>query len=101
MRKTTCAFTGHRPKSYPWNYNEADCDCIFLKEALVEQINQLTERGVTDWLTGMALGADVWTSKRKNLLCTSTVSSSVKGRSVSGQCQSRNGIILFCGKPMR
>lgn len=51
-----CAFTGHRPKSFPWKYNEADRDCVLLKEVLAEQIAALAERGVTDWFSGMALG---------------------------------------------
>ena len=29
-----CAFTGHRPKSFPWKYNEADRECVLLKEVL-------------------------------------------------------------------
>lgn len=60
MIKTTCAFTGHRPKSFPWKYNEAAPDCILLKEVLAEQIKALADRGVTDWLSGMAQGVDLW-----------------------------------------
>lgn len=58
-----CAFTGHRPKSFPWKYDETDHDCVLLKEALAAQIAALTEGGVTDWLCGMALGADLWTAR--------------------------------------
>ena len=50
-----CAFTGHRPKSFPWKYNEAAPDCVLLKEALAAQITALAEQGVTDYLSGMAL----------------------------------------------
>ena len=60
MTATTCAFTGHRPKSFPWKYNEAAPDCILLKEVLAEQIKALADRGVTDWLSGMAQGVDLW-----------------------------------------
>lgn len=63
MIKTTCAFTGHRPKSFPWKYNEAASDCVLLKEVLAEQIKALAERGVTDFLSGMALGVDLWCSQ--------------------------------------
>lgn len=56
----TCAFTGHRPKSFPWGYNERDPECIQLKAVLAEQIATLVEQGVTDWLSGMALGVDLW-----------------------------------------
>lgn len=60
MIKTACAFTGHRPKSFPWKYNEAAPDCVLLKEALAAQITALAEQGVTDYLSGMALGTDLW-----------------------------------------
>ena len=58
-----CAFTGHRPKSFPWKYNEAAPDCVLLKEVLAEQIRLLADRGVTDFLSGMAQGADLWGSQ--------------------------------------
>ena len=57
---STCAFTGHRPKSFPWTYNETAPDCVLLKEVLAKQIKLLAERGVTDWLSGMAQGVDLW-----------------------------------------
>ena len=60
MMEFTCAFTGHRPKSFPWGYNESSPDCLLLKEVLAAQISALVERGVTDFLSGMAQGADVW-----------------------------------------
>lgn len=56
----SCAFTGHRPKSFPWKYDETARDCALLKDALSEQIRLLADRGVTDFLSGMALGADLW-----------------------------------------
>ena len=34
MEKNTCAFTGHRPKSFPWKYDETAPGCVQLKEAL-------------------------------------------------------------------
>ena len=61
--KKCCAFTGHRPKSFPWKYDEAARDCILLKEVLAAQIAGLAEQGVTDFLSGMALGVDLWSAK--------------------------------------
>lgn len=55
-----CAFTGHRPKSFPWRYDETAPDCLLLKEVLAAQISALAEQGVTDWLSGMAQGVDLW-----------------------------------------
>ena len=60
MTKITCAFTGHRPKSFPWGYDENAPGCLLLKELLTTQISALAERGVTDWLSGMAQGVDLW-----------------------------------------
>lgn len=63
MSEIACAFTGHRPKSFPWKNNEAAPGCVLLKEVLAEQIKLLADRGVTDWLSGMAQGMDLWTAE--------------------------------------
>jgi len=63
MDRVICAFTGHRPNSFPWKYNETARDCVLLKEVLAGQIAALADRGVTDWLSGMALGVDVWAAE--------------------------------------
>ena len=60
MAEIACAITGHRPKSFPWKYNETAPDCVLLKETLAAQIRLLADSGVTDWLSGMALGGDLW-----------------------------------------
>ena len=60
MIETACAFTGHRPKSFPWGYDESAPSCVLLKEVLTTQISALAERGVTDFLSGMAQGTDLW-----------------------------------------
>lgn len=56
----SCAFTGHRPKSFPWKYDENARDCVLLKNILAEQIRALANRGVVDFLSGMAQGVDLW-----------------------------------------
>ncbi len=58
-----CAFTGHRPKSFPWKYDETAPSCILLKEALTTQIVALADSGISDWLSGMALGVDLWSAQ--------------------------------------
>ena len=60
MIKKCCAFTGHRPKKFPWGYDEADTRCVALKKALTEQIAKLSDAGYTDFFSGMAEGADTW-----------------------------------------
>lgn len=62
MRENTCAFSGHRPKSFPWRYDEAAPGCM-LKEALAEQITALTGKGVTGFISGMAPGVDLWAAQ--------------------------------------
>ena len=56
----SCAITGHRPKSFPWKYDENAPDCMLLKEVLTAQITALADSGVTGWLSGMAQGVDLW-----------------------------------------
>ena len=63
MDKNICAFTGHRPKSFPWKYDETVPGCILLKEALFAQIKALADRGITDFLSGMAQGVDLWSAR--------------------------------------
>ena len=58
MNQNACAFTGHRPKSFPWKYNETARGCVLLKEVLAAQITALADHGVVDFLSGMALGVD-------------------------------------------
>ena len=60
MIENRCAFTGHRPKKFPWGYNEADARCVALKKALAAEIAKLVDTGCTDFLSGMAEGADTW-----------------------------------------
>ena len=56
----SCAFTGHRPKNFPWGYDETDSRCARLKAALRLQIQKLVDSGVTDFFSGMAEGTDIW-----------------------------------------
>ena len=63
MDQSFCAFTGHRPKSFPWKYNETARDCILLKEVLTAQIISLAKQCVADFLSGMALGVDLWSAQ--------------------------------------
>lgn len=45
MIERYCAFTGHRPRKFPWGYNEADTRCVALKETLAKEIVKLVETG--------------------------------------------------------
>ena len=60
MKLNSCAFTGHRPKKFPWGYDETDARCAALKQELAGQIVKLADAGYTDFFSGMAEGADTW-----------------------------------------
>lgn len=60
MKHKSCAFTGHRPKKFPWKYDEEADDCVKLKAALKNQIARLVNDGYTDFFSGMAEGTDTW-----------------------------------------
>ena len=57
--KITCCFTGHRPKSLPFGYDEQNPQCIRMRFLIWNLLNKLiTEKGVTHFISGMALGID-------------------------------------------
>lgn len=59
----SCAFTGHRPKSFPWKYDESADACLRLKEILTREIAKLIDCGVTDFYSGVAEGVDTWAAE--------------------------------------
>ena len=64
MKTVSCAFTGHRPQSLPFGFNETDSRCIALKMALHDQIINLIEtNGVTHFISGMAIGVDMFAAE--------------------------------------
>ena len=64
MKKKTCCFTGHRPQSLPFGFNENDARCAALKKALREQIIYLIEKeNVTHFISGMAIGIDMYAAE--------------------------------------
>ena len=60
----SCAFTGHRPQNLPFGFREDDERCIALKETLKKQIISLiTDENVTHFISGMALGVDMYAAE--------------------------------------
>lgn len=55
-----CSFTGHRPNKFSFKYNEENIDCIRLKAKLIDEIENLYLNGVKYFLTGCAMGVDIW-----------------------------------------
>ena len=59
-----CMFTGHRPKGLPFGYNERDSRCKKLKKELKKLIlNKIKNENVTTFLSGMALGTDMFAAE--------------------------------------
>lgn len=64
MKIKKCTFTGHRPQNLPFGFNEADERCIALKQTLRNEIvKQIEENGVTHFITGMAIGVDMYAAE--------------------------------------
>ncbi len=64
MSNKVCSFTGHRPQNLPFRFNEGYPRCIALKTRLREEIEkQITQNGVTHFISGMALGVDTYVAE--------------------------------------
>lgn len=60
----TCCFTGHRPQSLPFRFDEQDSRCLRLKQVLRKEIErQIIEEGVTHFISGMAIGVDMYAAE--------------------------------------
>lgn len=56
----TCCFTGHRPDKLPWGLDERDPRCAALKQSLAREIEGLYRRGFRHFISGMAMGCDLY-----------------------------------------
>ena len=56
----TCCFTGHRPDKLPWGPDERDPRCAALKRSLLREIEGLYRRGFRHFISGMAMGCDLY-----------------------------------------
>ncbi len=59
----TVCFTGHRPQSFVFGFNEQHPDCIQIKQDLQEEIQRLIGAGTNHFLCGMAQGVDTWAAE--------------------------------------
>ncbi len=66
--RITCAFTGHRPSSFSFGYDEENANCQTLKLLMASQTMLLIENGATTFFTGMALGVDTWGAENAILI---------------------------------
>ena len=56
----TCCFTGHRPDKLPWGPDERDPRCAALKRSLLREVEGLYRRGFRHFISGMAMGCDLY-----------------------------------------
>ena len=63
MNKKICGFTGHRPQSLPWGYNENCAEFYKFKNNLTNIIKNSINKGYTFFISGMALGVDMIAAK--------------------------------------
>ena len=55
-----CCCTGHRPKGFPWKYGiDKEKQTLYEKELYERLERYIIETGITEFISGMALGADM------------------------------------------
>ena len=59
-RQAACSFTGHRPEKLPWKYDEGDQRCVDLKRRIRDAVESAYDTGYRHFLSGMALGCDLY-----------------------------------------
>lgn len=62
-RVLRCSFTGYRPQKMPFGFNEDDPQCVDFKKRLSETIEMLIFQGYTHFLSGGALGMDMFAAE--------------------------------------
>lgn len=59
MESIIACFTGHRPVSLPWGYDETQENCLKFKNDLLVILRKAILFGIKVFLTGMAEGFDM------------------------------------------
>ncbi len=62
-KRSTCCFTGHRPSAYSFGYDESADGCKQMKATLGMYVYRAIKNGFTHFITGMAMGADMWAAE--------------------------------------
>ena len=56
LKNHRCCFTGHRPE-------KLTADSAIIKEALATEVDKAIADGITEFITGMARGVDLWAAE--------------------------------------
>ena len=56
----SCSFTGHRPRSFSFGYDESSSDFLELRNKIKNTIIQVCNAGCRTFYCGMAEGVDLW-----------------------------------------
>lgn len=59
-RNHICCFTGYRPDKLPWGMDEQDPRCLLLKASIAQELERLYYLGFRHFISGMALGSDLY-----------------------------------------
>lgn len=104
MDPKICCFTGHRPQKLPFGYDEDHPDCLRLKEVLRDEILLKIQNGCTGFMTGMAMGADIWCAEivlefrkqfpRKNITLTAVIPYKNQAASYPADYLKRHALLL-------
>lgn len=63
LKKYACCFTGHRPHKLEFGYDEGNVRCLNLKKNLKLEIENMIDKGICLFLSGMANGTDLWAAE--------------------------------------
>lgn len=60
MNGSICAITCHSPNHLSFGFNEGNPKCVKLKLTILNEFCKLIDNGVTEFLSGMSLGVEIW-----------------------------------------
>jgi uncharacterized phage-like protein YoqJ len=60
MNGCECLISGHSPNQLSFGFDEANSKCEKLKHTMLNETCKLIDNGVTEFLSGMSLGIDMW-----------------------------------------
>lgn len=63
MKEITCCFTGHRPQNLIFGFDEQHELCLEVKKELDVQIRKAVSDGYRIFVSGMAMGVDMWAAE--------------------------------------